>query len=64
MKRNIENAIAAREAQQENLRIEAENKGKTEAAVRNEWEKLVDDTDKTMEWEYQKEKVKPSAGVA
>ena len=56
MRRNIENVIAAREAQQENLKIEARNRGVSEEEVRNEWEKLVVENDTVMEWGYQKER--------
>ena len=56
MKRNIENVIAAREAQEENLRIEADRQGKAVADVREEWSKLVKTNDTLMRWGYKKER--------
>ena len=56
MRRNIENLIAAREAQQENLKIEAEKRGVPDEEVKDEWEKIVVENDTVMEWGYQKER--------
>ena len=49
MRRNIENVIAAREAQQKNSKLEAGKRGVPEEEVIDEWEKIVVVNDTMLE---------------